>query len=95
MLNAEFITHRSSLVLFCLITSDGTLKITDFGLVKVGRPEEAVTEQQVLMSVRLSIWDRAWLTSPPAPEKVVVVPTNPHNGDSQECLHGRLYPPLM
>ena len=40
----------------CLMTSEGTLKITDFGLVKVGMPEETVTEQQAPMPVRLSIW---------------------------------------
>jgi hypothetical protein len=31
------------------MTSDGTMKITDFGLVKVGLPEDDVTEQRAPM----------------------------------------------
>ena len=52
----------------CLMTSDGTLKITDFGLVKVGLPDEAVAEQRGLMTAgQRASWDRAWLTSSPTP----------------------------
>jgi hypothetical protein len=50
-MNSSFITHRSSLVLFCLMTSDGTLRITGFGLVKAGLPEETSTGRPAPMLV--------------------------------------------
>jgi serine/threonine protein kinase len=62
------LVHRDLKPGNCLMTSDGTLKITDFGLVKVGLPEEAVAEQRAPRpSGQRASWGRPWLTSPPAP----------------------------
>ena len=46
------VVHRDLKPGNCLVTSDGTLEITDFGLVKVGLPEEAVAEQRGPTPVR-------------------------------------------
>jgi serine/threonine protein kinase len=43
------LVHRDLKPGNCLMTSDGTLKITDFGLVKVGLPEEDMTDQRAPM----------------------------------------------
>jgi hypothetical protein len=51
----------------CLMTSEGTLKITDFGLVKIGLLEEVVAQQDSPMAAGQGVHgDRAWLTSLPA-----------------------------